>query len=125
MVVKSKTGVQFNYAAITRPLNPAPELYLGPKPPINSEIGESCPCRRTVAEVEAWEMSFGSTTFSGRAAAAAAMVPILNGPQQMSSTDCIVSLVTHKLISCRKKVLLIKPERFEVVCVCAFVLATA
>ena len=46
-------------------------------------VNRILPCRRTVVEVDGWEMSLGSTILTGRARAevAAAMVPVPYEPE--------------------------------------------
>ena len=44
-------------------------------------VNRILPCRRTVVEVDAWEMSLGSTMLTGLAEVAAAMVPVPYEPE--------------------------------------------
>ena len=85
-------------------------------------VNRILPCRRTVVEVDAWEMSLGNTMLTGRAEVAAAMVPVPYEPE-LGWLPCIATFashVTYRIYPGQTKYPADKknPDRSEIVCGC-------
>ena len=57
-------------------------------------VNRILPCRRTVVEVDGWEMSLGITMLTGRAEVAPAMVPVPY-EHKLSCMHCIATFASH------------------------------